>query len=418
MTAIPKTSPATAVVLPARPEEGRAFLGRVPWARRGVVRARCTEIPSASRHAVHAYQGVNPWSADGSQLLYLGFEELGQAASLVVRDMGSGRETRLAESLGYDFHTAASQRWVLRDSAVLFRTRNGTREPALAMARVDRPGAAEVLHEFAGRMARHICADTRHAITASLRGVERLDLQARTSEILVPMEEIMAALPAELKFPGQPFHIEHPITSPDETRLFFKLGHRDPARLYGSRNWGAFFAKNLARGGMRCFGNRISGHPSWMPDSRHILNVMMPDDGSDNRWLVLMDVDTGSVERLMDLPIEGAGHPAVSPDGRWIATDGYSVDGRSAPVYLVDLASGNVREIARIPHHILTAAELHYSWAKGGAVYDPSVIRRSHLHPVWSPDSRRLLVNCNHDGERMGLVLLEDFLGENPPGSE
>jgi hypothetical protein len=65
----------------------------------------------------------------------------------------------------------------------------------------------------------------------------------------------------------------------------------------------------------------------------------------------------------------------------------------------VDLTTGAAVETVRLPHRFT-----------GGK--DMSAMTRGQPHPAWSPCGRRLAVNCNHGGERMGLLLLTDFLPE------
>src|SRR5690606_12621748 len=109
------------------------------------------------------------------------------------------------------------------------------------------------------------------------------------------------------------YEFSHPVANPQLTCLFFKLMRR---RAQGTR-FAALFTLDLTTGALTCLGDRISGHPVWMPDGQHILNVMSPRDGSDNRWLVYQHAGTGEVTRVVDLPMEGPGHPTLTPDGRY-----------------------------------------------------------------------------------------------------
>ena len=189
--------------------------------------------------------------------------------------------------------------------------------------------------------------------------------------------------------------------------MFFKFQRRFPD---GRNQFGAFFVRDMASGALRCFGRTISGHPCWMHDGRAILNVMPPEgwiytrggkgfdpvDGSRNRWLVVVDAETGAYERLVDLPIEGPGHPIVSPDGRWIVTDAFRQSGRSTPIYVIEIRTGIAREIIRLDHHFSGAS--------------PTALTRGQPHPAWSPDGREVYVNCNHGGRAMEPLILYDFL--------
>lgn len=83
----------------------------------------CKVTPLASRftHSVHAYAAVDAWDRDGKHLLYAGFNNECEA-SIVARDLASGEERVLATTTRFDFHTAASQRWALDDTAIVFKS--------------------------------------------------------------------------------------------------------------------------------------------------------------------------------------------------------------------------------------------------------------------------------------------------------
>lgn len=362
---------------------------------------RVTPVETRFRHSVHAYHGVQPWSRDGTHLLYFGFETLDEG-HLVVQELRTGRETILGTTPIGDFHTAAKQRWVFDDTAVLFASPGAEGVTCPTLVFLERPGELQPLRRLAGRSIRSVCADGQHVLGAGEvagegpAAVELIDLRTEEIQTLVTAADAVAVLPEELRVPGASYHFNHPVFNPAETRLFFKLMQHTPEK---GTAYCAFFVMDRNDRRPRCFGNRISGHPHWMPDNRHILNVKSPRDGSDNRWLVLVDSDTGEDHRVLDLPIEGPGHPSPSPDGDWIATDAFTRDGEQSPIYVLDPRAGTAREIIRLRHRF-----------RGGRPYLPREVTRGQPHPVWSPDSRQLLVNCNEGGERMHLLLLHDFL--------
>jgi hypothetical protein len=363
-------------------------------------RSSITPVETRFRHTVHTYHGVNPWNRQGTRLLYLGFDALDRGC-IVVQDLITQRETVLAETDFLDYHTAAKQRWILDDTAVVFATHGTGGEQCPAVVWLDRPGEIKLLSRLAGRGIRQICGDGRHAFGSAEEAghasaaIERIDLLTEESEMLLTTAEALAVLPEELRDTEASYFFNHSVFNDAESRLFFKLMQSTPRK---GTQFCAFYVMDVPSQEVRCFGNRVSGHPHWMPDGRHILNVKSPRDGSDNRWLVLVDSETGADERLIDLPIEGPGHPSPSPDGRWIVTDAFTRDGTQSPIYVIDRQTGAAREIARLPHHF-----------QGGRPYDPSAITRGQPHPVWSPDGHGVLVNCNHGGERMRLLLLHDF---------
>ena len=81
-----------------------------------------------------------------------------------------------------------------------------------------------------------------------------------------------------------------------------------------------------------------------------------------------MDADGGNVRQLTDDPRSDI-NPAWSPDGTWIAFEGYSrvrsFRGDSSDIYVIDADGGNVRR--------LTGTRGHRDYLAGD--YDPA----------WSP---------------------------------
>lgn len=361
---------------------------------------RVSKLSSRFRHCVHGYHGVDPWDIPGQRLMYLGFDDLGQG-SIVLRDRGSDEERVVAQTNEFDFHTAAGQRWVMNDSAILFRYGSHGAKAGTGVASADGAGQ-EVLDWLGGRYVRQVLEHGNEVIAVSGPGedgacrVELIDLVQRRIVPIVTVDDLVAELPERLLLGHEAavsYQIHHAVANGQRSRLFCKLMRQaegQPLRFL------AFFVIDMNPRAVRCLGDHISGHPFWMADGRHILNIKRPGDGSNNRWLVLVDAVSGADARLIDLPIEGPGHPSQSPDGTLVATDAFTADGRQCPIYLIDLATGSVTEAARLPHHYVGTTE-----------YDATKIHRSQPHPVWAPCSRRLLLNCNNGGTHVSLVELE-----------
>lgn len=371
--------------------------------------ARRTLLESRFRHCVHTYHGVQPFSADGQKLLYIGFDDIEQSeASIVVRDLDSGEETVLASTNHFDYHVAAKQFWCLDDQYILFRTRHADGPSTPMLVPADRPGEVEPLTELEGAGFRHVADDGVHAYggRVGMRGdggreVICANLRERTVEKLFDVQDVLAIMPDDFAAPDEPFVFNHTVCNADQTRLFCKFLRNPPWKpdAEGMNQFGAFVVCDLQTRKLRSLGYRISGHPAWLPGGREIVNVMMPLDGSNNRWFVRVDAETGDVRRILDSPIEGPGHPLPSPvSDTWVVTDAFTADGVTSIIYLINMAHGAAREIARLDHRTQEQPS-----------YDPMKIHRAHPHPAWSPDGRRVVCNCNHDGERMQLLMLDEF---------
>lgn len=118
---------------------------------------------------------------------------------------------------------------------------------------------------------------------------------------------------------------------------------------------------------------RGPGHetsPESSPDGSRIAYLHAPPDDLDRSDLMLLEVQSGRIDRLVGIPGHALGGPTWSPDGLRLA---YSSD-RSGfhEVYLFDLATGNERRLT------------HF----GCDVEDYA----------WSPDGRRLVCAVNREG--------------------
>ena len=102
------------------------------------------------------------------------------------------------------------------------------------------------------------------------------------------------------------------------------------------------------------------------------------------RGPVLVDCRTGAVEKNAELPPFPGGHPSLCPDGQLFVTDARleSSEGsrRFWGVVVGDFASGE--------HELVHS----FDNSKGATSW-----RRSHPHPVFSPDGRRIYFNVSSD---------------------
>lgn len=352
-----------------------------------------TVLPSRYANILHAYQALPAWNADGSKLLYAGFENE-TCCDIVIRDMASGKEEAIAQTDGFNQHCAAWQQWALGGTAVLFRGQESGSCPFLV--HLDGSGI-EPVTDLSYCHIRHVNRRGNEVVFLRLPGEGKpfsemgvYDLQTRRVTFSMSIEEAVdGLLHGARPQPEQPA-FDHTVANPDGTRIFFKMSTADDTGSYRAER--SFHAIDLKSRRQTDFGPDILGHPAWI-DNRYIANIQKTRDGADNRYLVAMDAETGEVHRLHDLPIPGAGHPAPSPDGRWIATDSFTADGRWSILYLLDLRTGEIHEIDRIDHR----TELQTR-------YNPFVITRAHPHPTWSPNSQTVLANCNFGGTRLGLI--------------
>ena len=366
--------------------------------------ARITELTSRFQHCVTGYFGEPVFDPSGTRLVYVGFDSL-KEGKVIVRDLAGDTEQEIARTPFVSYHSNA-QRWVCGGRGVLFSTGHEG-QPCPAVVWLEDAPQTQVFESLAGWVVRCTSVDGYRGYgngppdEEGRQTIRRLHFEDGKAETLFTAQDILDALPAECPERDLEWHFSHPVPNRAETLLFVKFQKPRPWTRDSVTNfpdWGVMAVIDLQSGAVRSLGGRVSGHPYWMPDDCSILNIKQPFDGSKNRHLVVTNALTGEERRLVDLPIEGPGHPSVSRSGEWFVTDAFTVDGKAAPIYVGKIDGSQVREIARMDHAF-----------SGGL--DMTAITRGQPHPVWSRCSRRLVINFNHQGRYMGLVLLDDFLG-------
>jgi len=168
------------------------------------------------------------------------------------------------------------------------------------------------------------------------------------------------------------------------TRVFFKMatvGNGDPRSKEASTRQG-LVCYNLAQQQF-LFLRPQWGHPAWHPDRKTIVETTFQ----------LIDSDNGNTRRLPGLPSPRGDHPSASPDGKLIVTD-TTMDrfGGSATDWGVIVANARGNDYVLIDH---------FDNSHGAASW-----RRSHPHPVFSPDGKRIYYNVS-SGEWTQLKVAE-----------
>src|SRR5262249_6652980 len=118
------------------------------------------------------------------------------------------------------------------------------------------------------------------------------------------------------------------------------------------------------------------GHPAWHPDARSLLNY-------DAKGLYLIDAQTGAVRRPEKLPAFPGSHPSFSPDGALFATDFRPAEEGKAGLWAVAVGS-----LGKGEHRVLH----RFDNSRGSTSW-----RRSHPHPAFSLDGKRLYFNVSAD---------------------
>lgn len=351
--------------------------------------------PGKARHSIHSYYLANPESPDGKHVLFFtSSDPSGHVGEVRILERSTGEETVLADNVHTeDAHRVACQQWLAGGRLVAFHevVDKKWRVVLVDVATKEKRIVAEDRQVGFGRpegdlLPMYGC----HWNPGPFRDLYVWD--AKTGETRVALR--IAAVEAQRgdwlqkEFSGRPTSVFFPVLSPDLKRAFFKIAGGNGGDNYMSRNAShrqGCVCFDLETGTMKWFRAQW-GHPAWHPDSRHILEM-----GN-----VMFDTDIGSPARytkLKDVPNLRGSHPSVSPDGKLMVTDGFSEAAGGKPgewgVMIADLRGGKWKLL-----HSFDQSQGAKSW------------RRSHPHPAFSADGKRIYYNVS-DGSWTRLLVAQ-----------
>lgn len=344
------------------------------------------------RHTIHSYYVNNPESPDGRRVVFFSSSHpAGHEGEVRMLERATGKETVLAENVHTeDAHRAACQQWLSGGKRVAFHevVDKRWRVVVVDVETLAKTVVAEDHQVGFGRpegdlLPMYGC----HWNPGKYRDLEIWDASTGKVRTAVKSADVEAKYGEWLtkEFKGKPTSVFFPVISPDSKRVFFKMAAGNGGDTYMSK--GA-----SARQGLVCYAfdrNEFTwmrekwGHPAWHPDSRHIIEA-----GN-----LLFDSDGAPYTRIAGVPVLRGTHPAVSPDGRLMVTDGMSEPaggkGSEWGIVVGDLRGGKW-------------ALLHsFDQSRGASSW-----RRNHPHPVFSADSKRIYYNVS-DGEFTRLFVAE-----------
>ncbi len=351
----------------------------------------------AKRHSIHTYFNLCPESPDGKSVLFYASEDpSGAKGYLVVQDRASGKERIIARDIETeDAHRAACQQWVDGGKTVIYHNFKNGKWIVLAIDMAT--GKERVLAEnrqltFAAVMSDDVPMYGCHWNPAGHRDLEIFNLKTGKLRTVVKADDMIAAQQAwvDKTFTNStnPISIFFPVVSPDNKKVFFKL-----ARGIGGDNFRNSKA-SIREGKFVCdleTGKLINffeswGHPSWSPDSTGIIE----------KGNFVVDIYTRKAKQLVKMPTD---HPSFAPDGKWFVSDGkltkkdYAETGKL--VVVVGSTNPSATEWAQVDYFKATAGAK--TW------------RKSHPHPVFSADGKRIYYNVNEgDWTELRVAELKD----------
>lgn len=347
--------------------------------------------PEAGHHSIHSYFNTCPESPDGKYVLYYtSTTPEGETGDLRILERATGKETIIAANLTTeDAHRAACQQWVNGGKTIVYHDcRNGRwfvmamdvatlKQRVLAEDRQLGFGASQ--HPWAPVYGCHWNPGTHKDLEL---------IHVETGEIRKPVTvaQVVQEYGAwvEKKFGTKDISIFFPVLSPDGGKVFFKMARPSGGSEFRSSKASFRDGKVVYDLANKRFLRLIEqwGHPSWDPASKAIFE----------KGGVLADVETGLSKRYS--PSSPSDHPTISPDGQIFVTDAdvskrdFGKEGDWA-IVVGDTKADRFAVVAQFNN-------------TGGA----KSWRRSHPHPAFSADGRRIYYNVS-EGNRTRLFVVE-----------
>lgn len=219
--------------------------------------------------------------------------------------------------------------------------------------------------------------ETKENATPDDDGLFLLDMQTGVKTLLISIRK----LADDINAPGAEHYINHVTFSSDGRRLtFFHLWTTGQSRNV------RFCEANLYTGEFRVLeGQRIVSHYCWRnPDE--LLATTMETSGKWHYTLYNLANDTRT---SLNLPFERDGHPMFCPSNKdLIVTDSYPDKCRDQKLYLANIKTGEVTELATL--------------------YSPFRYRgqvRCDLHPRWDRDGSHICFDSTVKGHRSMYIL-------------
>ncbi|WP_194842861.1 hypothetical protein [Agrobacterium sp. MA01] len=384
--------------------------------------ADITELFLPQSHILHTYYDVDPISPSGRFLLVTRIPFIwrlplpGDVAQICVVDLHNHTITAVYNTYGWGAQTGANAQWGADDNTILF---NDVLDNLGTGVRLDLSERRSVrLGGTIGGLSpdRRFSYGTRielingahhgYGVPESLfrpyrnsarafneRNLWRTNLLSGETEIITTADEIVAQLPREEQLENGIPYIFNVRVSPKHNRLMIALFSKG---VKGRVGWPmqlvtcGLDGSDVALPVPDVLWKRGGHHANWHPSGTDIV-MNLNFEGKGIRFVQFND--TGAEMRDIGHGRRGSGHPTVSPSGRFLLTDAYNTDGFSdsekrIPLRLIDLESGDEKEITRL------------------STMNLSGDRRIDPHPVWSRHGKVIVANSVFE-KRRSVILVD-----------
>ena len=249
-------------------------------------------------------------------------------------------------------------------------------------------------------------------------GIYRVDLKTGESKLIVSIARVFEfeRSPADRE---AKHWVNHMMFNPSGTRFCFLHRFWRPDGIMHSR----LFTVDADGANLRLLFEGMASHYCWKDDTtilawagrRNILGgnkiksgipmiivrrclkpiyyamgkprILMQKIVGDSFYLI-QDNANGSVDRFAYGQLTTDGHCSISPDGKWVLTDGYTDSKNRLPLFLYDICEKELIEIGRFPTPKVLEGPL-----------------RVDLHPRFNRDGTKVCIDSAMDGTRQIYVV-------------
>ncbi len=329
---------------------------------------RLTHSPYEDKHA---YYDVDPWSPDGSQILFCSALPGQRATTVWLMDADGSNMRRLGDSDDFSYHIGCFPVWAPDGESVYWRDhREIDGQRTLGSVRHFLADGREEFLPISVRQVspQGLLLETRSAESEPEKGLFVAEADGSDRRLLASIDAILALSPNRERAEQENLrlNVQNCKWNADGSKAFVVFAGRNEK---GRAMFVEVYTVSVDGTGLT-FSCAIAHHPIWHPDGERILF-----NAADGMYLVNWDA-TG-LRKVSDCNI---GHPSVSPDGTTIVTDGYGATWGDA-LWLIDVATGDTRKLCNVPN-----------------VHGRTHERGTQPHPVWSHDGTRVLYDSDESG--------------------
>jgi hypothetical protein len=339
-----------------------------------------TLLKISNKPAIHTYFDVVPESPDGEMITWFAFhgKPLTEGA-VIVSDITGKNQVKVMDCIGNP-HCGARQGWLDNEhiyfsaqGSVFVAHRNGSIVNKIS-------GSIDTIHQGSRRGLSHSnCIRKYGGTPPDKEACYRIDIDTGEMKKILSFHEALALLKEHADLTGVPeesLSFKHTKWAPDGKQWFVVFNNVKSGRTIDNIPRVKVILAADENGDDLRYIDTFGHHPNWLPDSSGIYAF------SENRKKTIYSWDTKGGNKKVLAKFSCEGHPCVSPDERYITTDGHDYpENGKACVILKDLSIGHEELIAEMDSPAVT-------WQT-----DHPPRRVCHPHPAWSSDSTRLYFN-------------------------